>query len=134
MTTPTPKQIYLPLPSVTLTAELTATQALVLKYEETPLSVHGNKVEINFPNSDDGRAMLPVTVQIAHIGEGASRWEVKANHEGIHWTPGTDGCSHPWNETPGHIQVNVTATNGSASSGTQPIFIRVKAQGSKPER
>ena len=104
-------------------------QSLQIWHENELLAMHGDSVEIYYGQSTP----LPLTVEILDLEHSTGNWTVNATHNGTAWVRDDDCCRSTWNETNGEIRVDVSASREGTGTLTNPLFIKVKPEGSKPD-
>lgn len=124
----TPATIYYSPQPVQLVAELDAQQELRLRILGTPLSSHGDTLDIVLGEPGS------VTIELVDIDDGTCQWTVTAEHGTHQWTRNGNRCSFSWTDTKGDkIKVVATARNGSNPPKIKPFFVKVEPAGSRPD-
>lgn len=118
-----------PAKPVVLTLERDDQGQLVLRYQDTPLSLFQDALAIiEEPSS------LPVTIEIRDFESRGERWTVTAQHGGHVWVRGLGGCHFSWDVTEGAVEVVVVASSARGSSQSRSFFVEVTATGSDRDR
>ena len=123
-TGPRALRVVFPSQPVTLTLERDDQGQLVVRYQDTPLSLFHDALEIvEEPSS------LPVTIEIHDFESRGERWTANAQHGAHAWARGAGCCHSTWDATEGEVEVVVIASSPRGSSQSRAFFLEVTSTG-----
>lgn len=119
--------------SVVITTSADSSGNLEFTCQSNSLSQHENSLHIQHES-------LPITIEFTDFSDSCGQWTVNAAHEDENddtqtWsrTPGAARCAFSWSETNQVHEVEVTASNSSASEKKKSVLIKVRPYPDQPD-